>query len=65
MNKVESNFTKNKEEKENSREKHKKVKKLILLPISLSKSKYKNLTERKKHARKHSVFWLFIIKHIK
>ena len=56
MNKVESNFTKNKEEKENSREKHKKVKKLILLPISLSKSKYKNLTERKKHARKHSVF---------
>ena len=56
MNKVESNFTKNKEEKENSREKHKKVNKLILLPISLSKSKYKNLTERKKHARKHSVF---------
>ena len=48
MNKVESNFTKNKEEKENSREKQKKVNKLILLPISLSKSKYKNLTERKK-----------------
>ena len=56
MNKIESNFKKNRKEKGNSKERPKKVNKLVLLPISLNKSRFsKNLTERKSHTRKHSV----------
>ena len=56
MNKIESNFKKNRKEKGNSKERPKKVNKLVLLPISLNKSRFsKNLTERKSHTRKNSV----------
>ena len=54
MNKIESNFKNNKDE--NTKEREHKIKKLILVPVSLKKfKKYKYLSERKTNFRKDSI----------